>query len=284
MHNPTNPDHRPLAPWRHGPGLLLLAAMVLALGAGGCSSSRPNGPVPGSMEASLPRLASVMNGPVAMLLTNADGFRADFTMSFEDEAQHPVTVSGWIVTFGGKIRLDAVPTKSSRKSQGDAGFGVIWDAAAGQGYAFSEALQGYAPIGGPVHFTNVLTEVVASEPDRIEGHPVEKVNVMVLGDDGERTTFQLLRAPDMGGLPLQIYSPDRPHSFMLTLSKIQPATPQEDLFLPPDGFTKYDGESALVTELAIRQQGVIEGTRNQSGDYGNFDVQQGMSGPGNTPH
>jgi hypothetical protein len=76
MHNPTNPDHRPLAPWRHGPGLLLLAAMVLALGAGGCSSSRPNGPVPGSMEASLPRLASVMNGPVAMLLTNADGFRA----------------------------------------------------------------------------------------------------------------------------------------------------------------------------------------------------------------
>ena len=236
------------------------------------------------MEASLPRLVSVMNGPVAMLLTNADGFSSDFTMTFEDEAEHPVTISGWIVADGGKVRLDVGPVKSSRKTQGDAGFGVVWDAAAGQGYAFSEALQGYAPIGGPVHFTNVLTEVVESEPDRIEGHPAEKVNAMVLGDDGERITFQLLRAQDMGDLPLQVCSPDRPHSFMLTLSKIQPATPQEDLFLPPDGFTKYDSEPALITELAIRQQGMIEGGRSRPADWGSFDTQQGISGPGNNPH
>ena len=228
----------------------------------------------------MPRLTSVMAGPVAVLLTNADGFQSDFTMSFGDDAERPVTISGWIVAYGGKLRLDALPGEKSRKVKGEAGFGVVWDTATGQGFVFSDALQGYAPLVGTVQFTNILTELVSSDVDHIEGFPVDKVNAMVLGDDGGRTAFQLLRAPDRGNLPLQVNSPDRPHSFVLRLSKISPTTPQADLFLPPDGFTKYDSESALTTELAIRQQGVQEGGRNRSGDYGNFDTQQGLSGPG----
>jgi hypothetical protein len=234
------------------------------------------------MEALLPRLTSVMAGPVAVLLTNADGFQSDFTMSFVDDAERPVTISGWIVAYGGKIRLDAVPGEKSRKVKGEAGFGVVWDTTAGQGFVFSDALQGYASLGGTVQFTNILTELVSSDADHIEGFAVDKVNVMVLGDDGGRTTFQLLRAPDRGNLPLQVYSPDRPHSFVLRLSKIQPAVPQADLFLPPDGFTKYDSQPALITELAIRQQGETVQSRDHSGDYGSFDMQQGVSGAGHT--
>jgi hypothetical protein len=274
--------HHPMKPWRQISGLLLL--MVVGWSAGGCFSDHPhNGPVPGSMEALLPKLTAVMAGPVTVLLTNADGFQSDFTMTFESEAGHPVTISGWIVAYGGKIRLDTVPGKKARKSAGgDAGFGAVWDVAANQGFVFSDALQGYAPLSGAVQYTNILTELVSSGADNIEGFAVDKVNAMVLGDDGARTAFQLLRAPARGNLALQVYSPDRPHSFMLQLSKIQPAEPQADLFLPPDGFTKYDGPSALVSELAIRQQGATVEGRNHSGDYGNFDSQQGVSGAGHS--
>jgi len=235
-------------------GLLLWLGALLALTGGGCFGGHPRGSLsPDSMEVLLPKLTAVTAGPVAVLLTNANGYKADFTMAFGDGSK----VSGWLVAGGGQFRLDVVPVKAKGKI--DAGFGVIWDAAGGQGYVFSDALQGYAAISSTVRFTNVLTEVVDMEPDRIEGHEVEKVNAMVLGDDGRRTPLQWLRAPDLGGAPLQVYSADRPHSFELSLKKLQPAGAEADLFLPPDGFTKYDTASALISELAIRQQAGLEG-------------------------
>jgi hypothetical protein len=43
-------------------------------------------------------------------------------------------------------------------------------------------------------------------------------------------------------------------NFTLTLTKIQPGAPPDELFLPPGGFTKYDSEEALLAELTSRQQ------------------------------
>jgi hypothetical protein len=84
-------------------------------------------------------------------------------------------------------------------------------------------------------------------------------------------TVQLLRAQDMGNLPLQIYSLNRPHSFELALSKIQLVIPAEELFLPPDGFTKYENEAAMLNELAARQQSVFGEKHEQGGEGGDYN-------------
>jgi hypothetical protein len=60
-----------------------------------------------------------------------------------------------------------------------------------------------------------------------------------------------------GNLPLQIDLLTSPHPFTLALSKIQSIIPAEELFLPPDGFTKYESEAAMLDELAARQQSVL---------------------------
>jgi hypothetical protein len=92
-----------------------------------------------------------------------------------------------------------------------------------------------------------------------------------MGSDGQTINVQLLRAQDMGNLPLQIYSLNRPHSFALALSKIQWVKPAEELFLPPDGFTKYESEAAMLNELAARQQNVFGEKHEQGGEGDDYN-------------
>jgi hypothetical protein len=93
---------------------------------------------------------------------------------------------------------------------------------------------------------------------------VEHAEVTALGSDGKKTRLNLSRAQDLGNLPLQIRSADEPNSFSLTLTKVRLIPPAETLFLPPDGFTKYESETALLNELASRQQHVFGGERERT--------------------
>jgi hypothetical protein len=194
-----------------------------------------------------------------VLLADGNGFKSEFTMTLEDASESPLKLSGRVFARGGKLRFEAAFGKSNGKSARADDFGVIWDAAASQGYVFSEALPGYAPINEAVRFTNLLTQVIAGQTERIEGHLVDKANVTVMGSDGQTLIIQLLRAQDPGHLPVQIRPLNQPHSFALALSKIQWVLPTDDLFLLPDGFTKYESEAALINELAARQQSVFGG-------------------------
>jgi hypothetical protein len=56
------------------------------------------------------------------------------------------------------------------------------------------------------------------------------------------------------GLPLRITRVSTGPPLTLTLSKIRLETLPDELFLPPDGFVKYDSADALMNELASRQQ------------------------------
>jgi len=58
---------------------------------------------------------------------------------------------------------------------------------------------------------------------------------------------------------------------MLALSKIQRVTPAEDLFLPPSDFTKYESETALINELALRQRNLFGGGHEHTDTIGDFD-------------
>lgn len=216
-------------------------------------------------EATLPKLTALMTGPVANLLTNQAGFESECAITLGGATKSERKISGRIFARGGKLRLETIPGKS--KSRGAGEFGVIWDVAASQGFVLSDALQGCAAVKGSVRFTNLLTGLATGQSDRMEGHPVDQVEVTAMGSDGQRTLLQLTRAQDLGDLPLQIRSADEPNSFVLTLSQVRLLLPAEALFQPPDGFTKYQSEPAMLDELAARQQDVFGEGHNQTGPH-----------------
>jgi hypothetical protein len=243
--------------------------MMFTLWTSGCFHTHAHGGIAGGrLEALLPTLTSVATGPTAVLLTNGNGFSSEFTMTLEGATEIPVKLSGRMFARGGKLRLETAFDQSNSKSVRTGDFGVIWDAAASQGYCFSEALQGYAPICEAVRYTNLLTQVVAGQMDRIEGHLVDQATVTVMGSDGQTLVLQLFRAQDLGNLPLQIRSLNNPHSIALALSKIKLVKPADDLFLPPDDFTKYESEAAMINELAARQQSVFGAGHEHAGESG----------------
>jgi hypothetical protein len=248
----------------------LICGIVLAWWVCGCASRSHHDQSSGGTETLLPKLTSVITGPAALALTNCAGFQADFTLSFEDTRGTPTNLSGQIFGRGGKLFLESA---DKSKSAGTTGFGVIWDVSNGQGYAFSEALQGYAPIGGAVHVTNLLMETAAEPAQRIEGHLVRSVNMTAGSSNGQMFVFELARARDADNLPVMLRSLNQPHALTLTLTKIQLIVPAEDLFLPPDGFTKYASESALLSELETRQQEFFSREHEIPGNAGEHNNQ-----------
>lgn len=252
----------------YGRGVLLLG-LLFALWTSGCVHFGHHVARVGP-EAALPKLTAVTTWPLALLLTNGSAFGAEFTLTLDNAPKPPLKLSGELLVRGGKLRLEVA--KSNGKSLRTGDFGVIWDAAAHQGYIFSEALQGCAPIKETVHCTNLLIQMAPEEAERIDGHPMDKANATVTGSDGQTILVQLLRAKDLGNLPLKIYSPaDSPYSFALELSNIQLVKPAEKLFLPPDGFTEYDNATALLDELASRRQNEAGGDNDSAGPGGSYE-------------
>jgi hypothetical protein len=74
----------------------------------------------------------------------------------------------------------------------------------------------------------------------------------VTASDGAATFFQVWRATDLKGVPLRIICPSNGMPMTLTLSKVRLETVPADLFVPPNGFSKYDSVEAMMTELAMR--------------------------------
>jgi len=90
--------------------------------------------------------------------------------------------------------------------------------------------------------------------ETFQDHPVNAEAAACTNSDGGQATFQLLCARDLNGLALRIESTNGPLPFTLTLSKVRIDRPADGLFQPPEGFTKYDSEQALLSELASREQ------------------------------
>ena len=267
MPNSTNVE---LAPLRRGAEILILG-IVFALLTGGCASQH-SGFAKRGAEIWLPKVASVTATPLAPILTFGTAFESLFTLTLGDNPGVSPQVSGQLVVGGGKLRLEIAKVNGKTLRTGD--FGVVWDTVAQRGYVFSEALQGYAPINDPVFCTNLVTQAMAGEVGSIDGHPVKQANVTVMQNDGQTLTVQLSSAGDSKDLPLKIERlTGGDYSFTLALAKIGMITPAEDLFLPPDGFTKYDNETAMLNELTQRQQNM------SGGGYGRGDYDGQSAGP-----
>lgn len=261
--NTTNLIGNPLTWWRNLTKTLL-GGVAVAWCLCGCVHHDAN--AGREAEVMLPKLRMLIAGPTAILLTNLAGFQSECVISLADANGAPRNYSGRLFAREGKLRLDTVPGKS--KAASTLAFGVIWDATSNRGYVFSDALQGYAVLAGSDRFTNFLTSV-AGQPEKMDGHVVDNAEVTAIGLGSQIMVLQLKRAQDLGNLPLQIRQPDEPNSFTLRLVKIQTVVPPEEIFLPPDGFTKYESETAMLEELVARQHNVFEskpeGARTREG-------------------
>ncbi len=227
--------------------ILLVAALVT-----GCSSSAAKQRAR-LIAPPVPQPPLFLTGPMALLLTNVDGFRARAVL--EEGAPARQIAAGDLMGRGGSLIFAPITKKADVKRSPVAASAFIWDAAAGRGFFLNDPLQAYAPISSSRQFTNIMTTPPAAslKPEHIAGHDCQPAEMTVAADDGSVTAFRLWRATDLKGVPLRITCNAKGTTLTLTLSKARLENLPADLFQPPAGFTKYDSGEALVAELTARQ-------------------------------
>ena len=234
------------------------ALALLGLWAGGCSSSKNQvDPTREPAQMLLPRLTDAVTGPAAGLLTNLDGFDGQFTIDFGSTGVDELTATGEVHERGGLLCFEPVFKTLNRKGIGAGAFTVIWDAAGRRGYVLSDALQGFAPVVPQV----------------------ESTNTTAAGDSGKATELRVDRADHLNGLAVRIQSLDAEQPFTLTLSGVKPGLPPPEIFVPPDGFTRYDSEGAMLSELATRARTVMGIGRRDEGALGPYKSEPGAQRP-----
>lgn len=198
-----------------------------------------------SEEVIAPKTPSFLIGPASALLTNAEGFSAQLTLDLPTDTNRNHALSG--VLLGQGSRLVFAPTGRDRT--------FIWDVHEHRGYVLSEALQGYAPLASPVQVTKLTTMAEAAGPssDRVNGHRGHEAEVTIATDDGSTANFSIWRAADLNGFPVRIKALTAVKPFIVNLADVRPAALAPNLFLPPDGFTKYATPEAMASELLARK-------------------------------
>jgi len=221
-------------------GALLLLVTLFA----GCFSSSDSKNFSGSSIETLPPV--FLTGPSAALLTNAGSFSAHIVMS--NQFRTSKTLAGELFVRDGKLLSAAEPTKNN---PGGA-FAYVADLVNGQGFVWSEALQGYAPV----HLRSVPSSLSTHLNDgltKFEGHPCQVEEAIVKMSDGSTASFKTFRALNFNRVPLSITSISNSPPIQLSLSKIRTTAPPADVFAPPTDFTKYENAETMVTELILRQ-------------------------------
>jgi len=226
-------------------GITLTTAVLVA----GCSSrkNRYIAPIPA------PKPPEFMNGPMALLLTNAGGFRANVMLEAGTPARQ--VAAGELMGKGGHLLFAPTLSKEARKQPLAGGFAFIWDVNGNHGYLLNDPLQAYSLCSPSLHFTNITVRPTAakSAPESIAGHRCQPANAIVTATDGSLTAFRLWQATDLNGLPLRIVCTSANTPLTLNLSKPRLESLPDDLFQPPSGFTKYNSAEALVSELTARR-------------------------------
>jgi hypothetical protein len=234
-----------------GPGLLLIAAL-----AAGCASSSTKADRAGGFQVMpTPVTPLFLNGPMALLLTNADGFRARVVFESAAPSRAVQALAGELIVRGSKLLFAPEPTKVAKKQPRPEDSAFVWDVNENRGYVLNDPLQAYAPISSSRQFTNVTEAAAVNSrpPEKIDGHPCHVAEVTVTASDGVATAFQVWRATDLKGLPLRIQCSSGGVPLTLTLSKVRLEAVPNDLFLPPNGFTKYESPEGMMTEMALRR-------------------------------
>src|SRR5208337_5004333 len=147
---------------------LLPCAFLVAVASflSGCSQPSPRG---GRSETMIsPQPPPFLNGPVAVLLTNAHGFSAHVAMQTE-LGPSPEITSGQLLGRGDFLLfLPSYPEKW-QKSLRAAGLSFLWNVGEGHGFVLSEALQAWAPMSSGYLATNVIVAATNPVPEKVDG-------------------------------------------------------------------------------------------------------------------
>ncbi len=250
-------------------------AALLLLAAGCAHSHSREGLAADNAWQVAPPVIAALTGPGALLLTNEDGWQAQLTLTLNADAGHPRQVSGQLAESKGRLYFESEPGGKNISGR----FALIWDTGKNQGWVMSEALQGVAPLIRTNGYRITGREPNSSTTDNLAGHPVQNALVTLLGSDGQTSQYQVAQAADLAQLALQIHPLAGPEPVSLTLSKVRLTPPADTLFLPPDDFSKYTSEAALLNELISRQRAVFNdndeyhppsGALDQSGTASHF--------------
>jgi hypothetical protein len=227
----------------------LLFLPLLGLLAAGCAHSRSDERLGGYF---LPEVPFFLSGPMGVLLTNAGAFSAHVTATSGSSIPVPEVLSGQLFNRG-TLLLFAPDTSSLDKRLRRIGLSYIWDVKENRGYVLVEAMQGYAPMGFSVHYTNTVFTPATGQTEKIEGHPCAPTAARVASSEGVTTDFHLAQATDLKNLPLRITGGPKAIPQSLSLGRIRPEAPPAEVFRPPESFTRYDNPDLLMSELTLRQ-------------------------------
>jgi hypothetical protein len=205
-----------------------------------------------------PAVPSFLNGAMAVLLTNVDGFRAHVMLEGSPSTSRTNLFSGELMSRDGKLFFAPEPGAHEGKHSRAEDFSYIWNVEENRGFLLCGPLQGYAPISSNTGISNVVVVATgdSSSPERVAGYPCVKSEVKVVSSDGAETTLLVWRARDLKAIPVRIVRTVSGAPLIVTLSKIRLDLPPNDIFLPPSDFTKYSSAEGMMNELVARQQNV----------------------------
>ena len=222
-----------------GASLAVLAGLALA-GCGGSHGTAKFGKIE-NYTVNPPRLLA---GPAALLLTNAGGFSARYTLAVSASSNANHSTTGVLLGLGPHLMF--APDKSDRT--------FIWDVDRNMGYLLSEAMQGYGPIRPMEHVTtNFAASADPPVAERVNGHPCHKADWIAECSDGSRTRCSVWRAEDLREFPVRIKAVERSSEFTVDLADVRLGPHPEKLFTPPADFTAYSSADAMLTEMLVRQ-------------------------------
>jgi hypothetical protein len=228
-------------------GLVLLA---------GCAQPRPVDP--GSIVdlIAAPEIPAFLGGPMAVLLTNTDGFQSQVVLELRTESNHVELASGDLIGRGSRLLF--IPEHAEEESRFfySREMSFLWDVDQNKGYVLSDALQGFALMSSPAQFTNVLVQAWKSQStlEKVEGYSCEQEDDIVSAADGSTTVLHSWNATKLNRFPLRIRSTNGTTSLTLKISDVELVKPPLEALILPEGFTKYDTVDDMMTELLKRHQ------------------------------
>jgi len=197
-------------------------------------------------------------GPVALVLTNLNGFSAHISSTITAPGGVAQTNSGELLGREGRLVYQPTLAIKGKRARTEGGLFFIWDQNKRSGYVLSEALQAYAPVKTDLEAGTRLNITKEGIQENINGHPCHRCEALVVSSNGLQSHLTLWRADDAGHFPIRIQSLNGPNQMTLNFTEVRLEYPGQGLFLPPDGFTSYPTSIALMNELIIRDSSLAK--------------------------
>jgi hypothetical protein len=216
-------------------------------------------------------------GPLAVLLTNVDGFSAKMTGTISLANGGQRTLVGDLLGRQGSLIYQPENSVKGKRARSEGGMFFIWNETSHSGFVLSDPLQAYAPASANVQPTNVMRNAIGATQEEANGHPCRQIEAVVQSSDGSSARFRVWEALDAKNFPVRIQTPPGPRQMTLNFADLRLELPPAEVFGPPDGFIKYETPVALMNELIIRQSSLSK----QNEGKGIENPYEGGSSPNN---